>query len=626
MAAASNIEQYILELINDARLDPLGNAARYISSYSPLTSSDPDIQAALSFFQVNGTALLNAYQALTPVKPLAWSSTLNAAAAGHNAQMIAADSQSHQLPGEASLGTRATNAGYVGWNGVGENIFAYADSALYGHAGFMVDWGSGPNGMQNPAGHRINIMSSTFREVGISATTETNPATGVGPLVITQDFGYRSGGPQVFVLGVAFTDSDHNRFYTPGEGLGTLSVSVSHPGGIAATTSATSGGYSVGVASGLSTITLTGGGLAGATTVQGTFATGTNVKIDVVDGTTIRVSESVIVGGAATRIEVLGVTGLSLTGDGSAQTMIGTKGNDILQGVGGSDYLDGGSGVDAQLGGAGNDTIVWDAADDLANVLGGADTDTLLVLSGAAPTGFDLASHGFEIGRVEATDTGGQSWASYYRLYAPGWAQTQQFTTYDNGTSIRIGYSGGLQDWQQENRIDGTLQYYTDWDQALNQTWSQTVEYYAANGTTRTQKLTNYDNGTSIRVGYDAAGNPDWQQEMRANGTLEIYTDWDQAGNQTWTQTVEYYAADGTTRTQKNTTYDNGTSIRVGYDTHGHADWQEERRADATLQYYTDWDQDDASSVNYFIRYYAANGATVTGTHIFYDNGTDVWV
>ncbi len=43
--------------------------------------------------------------------------------------MIAADSQSHQLPGEADLGTRITNAGY-NFSFARENIYAYAKSVF----------------------------------------------------------------------------------------------------------------------------------------------------------------------------------------------------------------------------------------------------------------------------------------------------------------------------------------------------------------------------------------------------------------------------------------------------------------------------------------------------------------
>ena len=33
-------------------------------------------------------------------------------------------------------------------------------------AAFAIDWGVGPGGIQSPAGHRDNMMSADFREVG----------------------------------------------------------------------------------------------------------------------------------------------------------------------------------------------------------------------------------------------------------------------------------------------------------------------------------------------------------------------------------------------------------------------------------------------------------------------------
>ena len=63
--------------------------------------------------------------------------------------MTAASSQSHQLPGEADLGQRFTDAGYTNLSTGGENIFAFASSETQAHAAFMVDWGGPPpSGMQ----------------------------------------------------------------------------------------------------------------------------------------------------------------------------------------------------------------------------------------------------------------------------------------------------------------------------------------------------------------------------------------------------------------------------------------------------------------------------------------------
>lgn len=110
--------------------------------------------------------LTQQWAALNPVAPLAWHANIYNAAVGHSLQMLQHDAQSHQLPWEASLGPRITSAGYT-WNALAENVFAFATSMFQDHAAFVIDWGPGPAGIQNPPGHRNNIMSSTYREVGI---------------------------------------------------------------------------------------------------------------------------------------------------------------------------------------------------------------------------------------------------------------------------------------------------------------------------------------------------------------------------------------------------------------------------------------------------------------------------
>ena len=276
--------------------------------------------------------------------PLAWNANLGDSAQFHSAAMIAADDQQHELPGEPGLVERITAAGYTNWSNLGENIYAYSESAIYGHAGFMVDWGYGPDGMQDPAGHRISIMNASFREIGVDVTAETNPASSVGPQVVTQDLGARFNA--YFVLGVAYSDSDGDRFYSLGEGRGNLAVTV----GGASTTSAASGGYSLQVGTGPISVTLNGGGLPGALTVSTTVAA-ENIKLDVVDGNTLLSSGSIVVtSGTIAAVRGLGVRGLSLSAGSGNQTVEGTAGNDTLTG---------GAGDDTLLGSGGTDTAVY---------------------------------------------------------------------------------------------------------------------------------------------------------------------------------------------------------------------------------------------------------------------------
>ncbi len=368
MAGPTDLEQLMLEYINAARLNPLLDASHYLTSFSPLSSQDASVRTALSFFGVSGSALQSQFGALVAAQPVAWSETLAAAARAHNQAMIKADDQQHQLAGEADLGARATAAGY-NWNSLAENIYAYAQSILYGHAGFMVDWGTGTNGIQSPPGHRINIMNTSYREVGVGVTAESNASTQVGPLVITEDFGSRSG-TRSFILGVAYLDANDDNFYSVGEGRGDLTVAISGGGSAA---SWASGGYTLETTlTGARSVTFNGGGLSGPVTAAINLASNSNVKIDVVTTllqgvatTYLMTSTSANVSGAVRGVQGLGTIGLTLTMTGEGTNpllMVGAAGDDVLTTGSGADGLYGGLGNDIIDGGAGTDVVVYNAA------------------------------------------------------------------------------------------------------------------------------------------------------------------------------------------------------------------------------------------------------------------------
>ena len=261
MGLPTNEELELLQLINRFRADPAGEYGRLITNASPRTAVLSTITSAINFFNVDLALFQSQLAALSPAAPLAWNSLLANTAEAHSGLMIANDSQSHQVAGEASLGTRVTEAGYD-WAGVGENIYAYASSPLYAHAGFVIDWGYGTGGMQDPAGHRENLINAKYTEIGIDLTEESNPSTNVGPQVVTQDLGTRFDyAPQV--MGVVFDDNDGDNFYDAGEGLGSITVTATGTAGTFSTTTWSSGGYQFVVPAGDYTLSFTGGGFKG---------------------------------------------------------------------------------------------------------------------------------------------------------------------------------------------------------------------------------------------------------------------------------------------------------------------------------------------------------------------------
>lgn len=367
MASPTAEEQYLLELTNEARLNPLGSLNRYIYSTSPMLSLDAAINDAVKFYNVNGKILTDQLYALPAVGALAWSDTLAGAAETHSAAMIAADTQSHQVSGEAALAGRVTAAGYAGATSLGENVYSYAKSVLYAQAGFFIDWGAGDTGMQVPAGHRLNIMSANFTEVGIDVTAETSTATGVGPLVVTENFGARG---KFFVTGVAYTDKDKDNFYSIGEGVSGLTVSI---GGSSATSGA-AGGYSLAVSAlGSQVVTLSGAGLANAVTVNANI-TDANLKLDVVNGNTLLTSGSISISNFTGIVKVLGVKGATLTAAAGTQELRGSTGSDTLDAGAGDDSLFGGAGDDILRGGDGNDQLTGEGGNDTIDGGGGIDT------------------------------------------------------------------------------------------------------------------------------------------------------------------------------------------------------------------------------------------------------------
>ncbi len=276
-----------MESLNRMRLDPQGELDVIFSSLQPLRARDPSVQGAIQYFNVSGPVLLQQWSELTPVPPLAWNENLTLAAEGHNAMMVQFDQQEHQLPGEPALGDRVRNVGYQ-FQRATENIYAFAESHIHGHAGFVVDWGEGPGGIQTPAGHRDNYMDPAVVEVGIDVISESNVATSVGPYLVTQDFGRPRTLGQPFVLGVVWTDSNRNSIYDPGEGHGGVDIVVSGPGGTYQAQTMTAGGYQVRVPAGTYQVLASGGGLAAPYAVANVLVGKANVKADVETGSGIR--------------------------------------------------------------------------------------------------------------------------------------------------------------------------------------------------------------------------------------------------------------------------------------------------------------------------------------------------
>lgn len=287
-ATPTPAEQETLELINRLRINPQGELNRLFSSLSPLTGRDSNVNSAVQFFGVNGRTLESQWQSLVAVPPVAWNQNLAAAAETHNNLMVTNQAQSHQFPGEASLLNRVIAAGYTNATTVGENLYAYSESPLYGHAGLAVDWGDDDSnssngygtGIQAPPGHRNNLMNGQFREVGLSIIENIPSNSAVGPQSLTQDFGSRTGIGNAFLLGVVFGDSNTNGAFNAGEGASGVTITATGPAGTFSTTTWSSGGYQLQIPAGLYTVTASGTSPSFSQSVTSVSVGSDNVKVD----------------------------------------------------------------------------------------------------------------------------------------------------------------------------------------------------------------------------------------------------------------------------------------------------------------------------------------------------------
>jgi hypothetical protein len=239
-------EQLYLELINRARANPGAEGARLAAT------TDPDVLSAYGLYGVNLTLMQSEFNALAATPPLAPNASLVNSARSHSVWMLANATQAHDETNPATTPwSRISAAGYS-YASAGENIYAYAKSVWFGHAGFQVDWGlGGSGGMQPGRGHRVNIHSPNFREIGVGMVLGTNGL--VGPQIVTQDFASRSASPSLGT-GVAYYDLNGNGFYDIGEGIAGLTVTVS--GASSYCTTAAGGGWAVPVPTAAATRTV----------------------------------------------------------------------------------------------------------------------------------------------------------------------------------------------------------------------------------------------------------------------------------------------------------------------------------------------------------------------------------
>ncbi len=396
-------DQYMLELLNRARLNPQAEADRLLAS-KDLNEGSPT--------QVIST---------TAKQPLAFNLKLFQAAQSHSNWMLANNQFTHEegLNGP-KIGIRATSAGYswetVGGTAggtVGENI------AWSGTTG-TPDWTAFVGQQHNDLfidqdisgrGHRVNMMNPNFREIGISSIVGnfTTNSTNYNSVMTTQDFG-RDVGTNAFLTGVAYTDKiTQDKFYTVGESLGKITVNAVSNGQTFSTTSLASGGYSLRLAPGTYDVTFSGDfnndGIV-ETSIAKTITIGTtNIKQDLAIDTQATEGNDVLFGtknadtinGKGGNDIISGLDGDDIISGGNGDDILaGGNGNDHLRGGNGDDILAGGNGNDILAGGNGNNILNGDAGNDIListgsgnNLLNGGAGRDIVISSGSGTNTLD---------------------------------------------------------------------------------------------------------------------------------------------------------------------------------------------------------------------------------------------
>ena len=336
-------EQYLLELMNRARLDPAGEAARM----------GIDLNLGLNA----GTIAITARQVLAP------NVLLEAAATGHSIWELAADVVSHTGAGGSTISARLLAQGYTS-NLYAENLALIAPGAGQTQQSTIDELNKT---LFADAGNRMSLMNGGLKEVGLGleAGVYTQAGQNYNAQALTIDFA--TTGRAHFLTGVAYNDIDKNAFYSIGEG--TANVVFNALGLTAA--SAEAGGYSLALGSNVATaVSGRVGALDFALTVDLSLG---NVKLDVVGGTTFATSGNVTLGAGLNNVVQLGVANLAATGNTAGNVLTGNAGYNALTGLLGNDKLFGNIGNDTLDGGYGNDRLSGGKGADMLTGGNGAD-------------------------------------------------------------------------------------------------------------------------------------------------------------------------------------------------------------------------------------------------------------
>lgn len=328
-------EQFFLEQLNRARLNPEGEAERFaIGLNDPDPTGDPD-QPPLAPIASGVRQPLAANAALSQASELHSNAyldglvRLSGEGAGH--WWNDADSIYFQPP------DRAEEFGY-GARFVGENLSYSATTAAYDAEQALL-WGVAGighhQGLFYSITHRPNLLNGAYKEAGIAQVVRDDHVSGetlFTASALTNKFGTVDFDSR-FLTGVAYSDSDGDGFYSLGEGVAGVTISV----GAQSVGTASAGGYALDLGAQADPVTIH-------IDWQGQSLTATlgfapegwdNVKLDIVGGTRLLASSDLTLGTGVVEGGLLGGGALSLTGNEGDNLLLVGRGDNVIDGAGG---------------------------------------------------------------------------------------------------------------------------------------------------------------------------------------------------------------------------------------------------------------------------------------------------
>ncbi len=214
----SDYETQMLDLINRFRAHPGREIDRVLLG----------VEAGVSGMgqRLDVEACHDAVWAMPRVAPLVFNLQLIEASRWHAQYMILNRLTGHfeqeGMPGFSGETPykRMKRAGYEGLR-VSENAFRNAVSVWNSHRGFIIDWGDGPGGMQDPPGHRLALGNPLLREAGCAFIEFDDGKHGS----TVHNFGNNKKIKRL-LGGIVYYDKNRNDQFDPGEGIEDVALAI----------------------------------------------------------------------------------------------------------------------------------------------------------------------------------------------------------------------------------------------------------------------------------------------------------------------------------------------------------------------------------------------------------------